>query len=57
MSLKKLSGWGALFTGLLSMVLTSAAHAAYELNMPKSVTPIGHELYGLHMLVFWSSAS
>jgi cytochrome c oxidase subunit 2 len=31
----------------------SAAHAEYALNMTESVTPIGHQLYGLHMLVLW----
>ncbi len=38
---------------VLSMLMTSVAQAAYELNMTESVTPIGREIYGLHMLVFW----
>ncbi len=54
MSFKKMSGWGApIFAGLLSVLMSSAAQAEYALNMPRGVTPIGHDLYGLHMLVFW----
>jgi cytochrome c oxidase subunit 2 len=40
-------------TGLASMFSMSAAHAEYALNMTESVTPIGQQLYGLHMLVLW----
>jgi cytochrome c oxidase subunit 2 len=40
-------------TGLISMLMASVAQAEYGLNMTKSVTPIGRELYSLHMLVFW----
>jgi len=40
-------------SGLMSMLMASGAQAAYELNMTESVTPIGREIYGLHMLVFW----
>lgn len=54
MSLKKLSGRGAsIIAGLLTALLTPVAQAAYELNMPESVTPLGKDLYSLHMLVFW----
>ncbi|MDJ0827985.1 MAG: cytochrome c oxidase subunit II [Rhodobacter sp.] len=35
------------------MLYAMSAQAAYELNMTESVTPIGKQLYGLHMLVFW----
>ncbi len=40
-------------TGLVALLSASAVHAEYALNMTESVTPIGRELYGLHMLVFW----
>ena len=54
MRFKKLSRSGSvILAGLASMLLTSAAQADYKLNMTESVTPIGHQLYGLHMLVFW----
>ncbi len=34
------------------MLSMASAQAAYQLNMTESVTPIGRQLYGLHMLVF-----
>jgi len=40
-------------TGLASILSVSAAHAEYALNMIEGVTPISHQQYGLHMLVFW----
>ena len=50
----KLSRPGLLtLTGLISMLMASVAQAEYGLNMTESVTPIGRELYSLHMLVFW----
>ncbi len=39
--------------GLVSMLSMSTAQAEYELNMTEGVTPISHQLYSLHMLVFW----
>ena len=42
-----------MLTGLISMLMASVAQAEYGLNMTESVTPIGRELYSLHMLVFW----
>ena len=54
MYLHKLPGRSALaFSGLVAMLSAVPAQAAYQLNMTESVTPIGRELYGLHMLVFW----
>ncbi|MGB5328375.1 MAG: cytochrome c oxidase subunit II transmembrane domain-containing protein, partial [Gammaproteobacteria bacterium] len=35
------------------MLSMSAVQAEYELNMTQGVTPIAHDLYSLHMLVFW----
>ncbi len=42
-------------TGLVTMLSAVSVQAAdrYQLNMTESVTPIGRQLYGLHMLVFW----
>jgi len=54
MRFMKLSRPGALIpVGLVSWLTTSVAQADYALNMTESVTPIGRELYSLHMLVFW----
>jgi cytochrome c oxidase subunit 2 len=50
----KLSRPGSvILAGLMSLLMTSVAQAEYALNMTESVTPIGRELYSLHMLVFW----
>ena len=50
----KLSRPGSvILAGLISLLTTSVAQAEYALNMTESVTPIGRELYSLHMLVFW----
>lgn len=38
---------------LMAMLLGSWAQADWTLNMPKGVTDISHEVYGLHMLTFW----
>ncbi len=54
MRINKLSARASLLLpGLATFLLSTAAQAEYELNMPKGVTPIAHDLYGLHMLVFW----
>ena len=54
MILNKLSrGFLAVAIGLIAMMSTFAARAEYTLNMTQGVTPISHDLYGLHMLVFW----
>jgi len=42
-----------IFAGLVTILLTTTANAAYELNMTEGVTPISQQIYGLHMLVFW----
>ena len=54
MILNKLSrGFLAVAIGLIAMMSPFAARAEYTLNMTQGVTPISHDLYGLHMLVFW----
>ncbi|HVA54847.1 MAG TPA: cytochrome c oxidase subunit II [Gammaproteobacteria bacterium] len=35
------------------MALISGTALAVDLNMPVGVTPISHDVYGLHMYVFW----
>lgn len=37
---------------IMALGVASSAHAL-EFNMPKGVTPISHEVYGLHMMIFW----
>ena len=43
----------AALAGGLSFFMTPAAQAEYALNMTRGVTPISHDLYDLHMIVFW----
>jgi cytochrome c oxidase subunit 2 len=47
--LRKLS---AAIVALLGAAWTHAALADWELNMPRGVTEISEEIYGLHMLIF-----
>lgn len=42
-----LLGFGLLFLG------APVAYAKHVYNLTSGVTPISHEIYGLHMLVFW----
>jgi len=37
----------------MSLITLSSAHAEYELNMTQGVTPLSHQIYDLHMIVFW----
>ena len=37
----------------LSLALAAGAARAMDLNMPEGVTPTSHEVYGLHMMVFY----
>lgn len=41
-------------TAFALFTLASTAQAALEFNMPKGVTGTSHEVYHLHMLVFWT---
>jgi len=38
---------------LFATLLATLAHADFKLNMPRGVTDISNEVYGLHMLIFW----
>lgn len=54
MRITKLTKPGSvILAGLVSLFMMPVAYAEYALNMTESVTPIGRQLYGLHMLVFW----
>lgn len=38
---------------LLSMAIMGDANAAYTLNLTRGVTPISHDIYQLHMIIFY----
>lgn len=38
---------------MVALLVGSAAQADWQFNMPKGVTDISQEVYGLHMLIFW----
>lgn len=44
--------WRGLVSGVLAVVST-AALAAWELNMPLGITSISRKTYSLHMTIFW----
>jgi cytochrome c oxidase subunit 2 len=46
-------GAAAGFAALCTMLASSGAMAAWELNMPVGVTPISRDVYDLHMLILW----
>ncbi|MDN5862423.1 MAG: cytochrome c oxidase subunit II, partial [Salinisphaera sp.] len=48
-----LSRIGKFVTALGMMAGAGAAQAAWELNMPRGVTDMTHEVYWLHMMIFW----
>lgn len=37
----------------LALGVSASAHAGWAVNMPRGVTPISHDVYALHMLIFW----
>lgn len=53
MCISKYSGAARGLTGLLLTLVSGVALADWELNMPRGVTDISHEVYRLHMGVFW----
>lgn len=42
-----------LSAAVVAFLVSGFARAAWELNMPRGVTPMSHEIYELHMLIFW----
>lgn len=53
MSPSKFSQTAARLVGLAMLLIAGCAAAIPPYNMPKGVTDISHEVYGLHMLIFW----
>lgn len=43
----------AQFTLFSLLFASSAAHAEMTLNLTEGVTPLSHDVYALHMLIFW----
>lgn len=43
----------AIFAGLLPLMASPAAHAAWTLNLTPGVDQVSRDIYGLHMLAFW----
>lgn len=41
------------FIALTALLISSVAHAGWQLNMARGVTDISQEVYGLHMLTLW----
>lgn len=41
------------FIALTALLISSVARADWTLNMPRGVTDISQEIYGLHMLTLW----
>jgi len=37
----------------ICLALVAGTARAIDLNMPEGVTPVSHDVYGLHMMVFW----
>jgi cytochrome c oxidase subunit 2 len=53
MSNSKLGRLAGMMTAIaLLTAISPLAHAAWEVNMPRGVTAISQEVYGLHMLIF-----
>ncbi len=54
MILKRLSRRASVpVISLLSLLFASSVQAEYRLNLTKGVTPVSHQIYSLHMTVFW----
>src|SRR5262245_57985747 len=53
MSLRRTSLRGMGIFASLIAIWPGLAMADYELNMTRGVTPLSHEIYDLHMLIFW----
>jgi cytochrome c oxidase subunit 2 len=53
MALSKLNQAAAWLLGLALSMMAGAAMALPPSNMPKGVTDMSHEIYDLHMLIYW----
>lgn len=45
--------WVVCAAAVVIMFVSRAASAAWQLNMPRGVTETTHEVYELHMMIFW----
>ena len=50
---KPLAGFFAIVTVVLSIFVSSLAHAEYGLNFQEPVTDVARDIYGLHMTIFY----
>ena len=50
----KISAW---FASLGALLVATNAYADFELNMPRGVTPISHDVYDLHMTILYICAA
>ena len=53
MTTSRIAQAGAIATGGALLAWSAVAHADFALNMTPGATAISHEVYGLHMLIFW----
>lgn len=53
MTTSRIAQAGGIATGGALLAWSAVAHADFALNMAPGATAISHEVYGLHMLIFW----
>ncbi|VAW82000.1 Cytochrome c oxidase polypeptide II, partial [hydrothermal vent metagenome] len=53
MFLSKIKRLLTAWVGITLLSSAGGAAADYALNLRQGVTPISHEIYGLHMLILW----
>lgn len=42
-----------IFLGVLALFFSTSTLANWGINLPEGVTPISHDIYHLHMIIFW----
>ncbi|HEX5488616.1 MAG TPA: cytochrome c oxidase subunit II [Rhodanobacteraceae bacterium] len=50
---RRVMGAGAVLGGLLVSMAAAADPQRWQLNMPKGVTPVSHQIWDLHMAALW----
>ncbi|MBE2295477.1 MAG: cytochrome c oxidase subunit II [Phycisphaerales bacterium] len=53
MSISRIAQGSSALTSAALLLWSGGAHAEYALNMPRGVTTISHDVYDLHMQIFW----
>lgn len=53
MEIRQLAKRSGVGLGGVLLLWGTGVHAELALNMPRGVTPVSHEVYDLHMLIFW----